>query len=91
MSRTWATTGMRQFSRWRRRALFLHGRGPGTDVFASLLEDIAKKRAAGAAVGLDIDEVVALLAAAAGKVQRPMAALCATLEKEAVELEERCG
>ena len=57
------------------------------DVFASLLEDIAKKRAAGAAVGLDIDEVVALLAAAAGKSNGPMAALCATLE--AVELEER--
>ena len=57
------------------------------DVFASLLEDIAKKRAAGAAVGLDIDEAVALLAAAAGKSNGPMAALCATLE--AVELEER--
>ena len=57
------------------------------DVFASLLEDIAKKRAAGAAVGLDIDEAVALLAAAAGKSNGPMAALCATLE--AVELGER--
>jgi hypothetical protein len=34
------------------------------DVFASLLEDIAKKRAAGAAVGLEVDEAVALLGTA---------------------------
>ncbi len=57
------------------------------DVFASLLEDIAKKRAAGATVGLEIDEAMALLAAAAGKPNGPIAALCATLE--AAELEER--
>jgi starch synthase (maltosyl-transferring) len=57
------------------------------DVFTSLLEDIAKKRAAGANVGLEIDEAMALLAVAAGKPNGPIAALCATLE--AAELEER--
>ncbi len=58
------------------------------DVFASLLEDIAKKRAAGAAVGLEIDQAMALLAAAAaGKPNGPIAPLCATLK--AVGTEER--
>ena len=57
------------------------------DVFASVLEDIAKKRAAWVAVGLEIDEAMALLAAAAGKSNGPITALCATLE--AAELEER--
>jgi len=57
------------------------------DAFGSLLEDIAKKRAAGVAVGLEIDEAMALLAAAAGKPNGPTAALCATLK--AAELEER--
>src|SRR5271155_323310 len=56
------------------------------DVFASLLEDIAKKRAAGVAAGLEIGEAMALLAAAA-KPNGPIAALCATLK--AVETEER--
>ena len=57
------------------------------DVFASLLEDIAKKRAAGAPVQLEIDEAMALIAAAAGEPHGPVAALCATLK--AAELEER--
>ncbi len=57
------------------------------DVFASLLEDISKKRAAGIAVGPEIDEAMALLAVAAGKSNGPIAALCATLE--AAEFEER--
>ena len=56
------------------------------DVFASVLEGIAKKRAAGAAVGLEIGEAMALLAAAA-KPNGPIAALCATLKT--VEAEER--
>jgi starch synthase (maltosyl-transferring) len=56
------------------------------DVFTSLLDDIAKKRAAGATVGLEIDEAMALLAAA-GKHNGPIAALCATLE--GAEPEER--
>ncbi len=57
------------------------------DVFASLLEDIAKKRAAGAPVQLEIDEAIALIAAAAGEPNGPIAALCATLK--AAELEQR--
>jgi starch synthase (maltosyl-transferring) len=56
------------------------------DVFASVLEGIAKKRAAGAAVGLEIGEAMALLAAAA-KPNGPIAALCGTLK--GVETEER--
>jgi starch synthase (maltosyl-transferring) len=50
------------------------------DVFSSLLEDIAKKRAAGATVELEIEEAMALLAAAAAKPNGSIAALCATLE-----------
>ncbi len=58
------------------------------DVFASLLEDIAKKRAAGAAVGLEIDEAIPLLAAAAArKPDGPIALLCAALQS--AETEER--
>ena len=58
------------------------------DLFASLLEDIAKKRAAGAAVGLEIDEAIALLAAAAArKPGGQIAALCAMLKT--AETEER--
>jgi starch synthase (maltosyl-transferring) len=49
------------------------------EVFASLIEDIAKKRTAGAPVQLEIEEATALIAAAASDPGGPIAALCATL------------